>query len=721
MKKSFSDYDIMEYALSLLHRRAAAEMQDQSQIEEMLMQNPSCGKMAGDMIRFMDEMPGGFLIYRAREGEEILFANQALIRIFQCDDMEDFRELTGNSFRGMVHKEDLQSVEKSIWKQIAESHYDLDYVEYRIIRKDGSLRWVEDYGHFTHSEVMGDIFYVFLTDATEKINRIQFEKEFFYRERNRINQEYLRRLEVIKGLSVNYESILYADLDADEVLPYRMSVRTSQQFRGKYETRGLRWYLSDYIDAWVHPADRELMARVTDPGYIRKKLSEQDTYYVNFRILTHQETTYLQLRIVNIGEEGKISEIVLGYQSIEEEIQREMEQKEIFEQALRDANLAIKAKNTFLSNISHDMRTPLNALFGFASLAKKHMDDKEMVRKNLGRIERASRQLLNLIDKVLEIAWTESNDLQIVETECSLPDIMRDVYRSLLSQASEKNITILLNLDGVEHGEVYGDYDKLKQVMFYLAENAVMYTDNDGHVTISVTEAKQLSDEASEYRFVIKDDGIGMSGEFLAHMFEPFEREKNTTFSGIHGIGLGLTIVKSIVERMGGEISVDSEVGVGSTFVVTLRLRTIHRSFANDFDREEIISAIKQKKILLVEDNEINMEIETELLGEMGFLIDGAENGQIAVDKIKNASYGEYALILMDIQMPVMDGRSAASAIRRLEHPLSGIPIIALSADAFESDKRKSMECGMDDHLAKPLDVPLLLETIVKIMQNRRR
>ena len=236
------------------------------------------------------------------------------------------------------------------------------------------------------------------------------------------------------------------------------------------------------------------------------------------------------------------------------------------------------------------------------------------------------------------------------------------------------------------------------------------------------TETEQLPNHYAVYQFIVQDTGIGIGGDFLEHLFEPFEREKNTTFSGIHGTGLGLTIAKNNIERMGGSIAVNSVVDVGSTFTVTLRLRIRDKISSPDKDIEDILRRLRRQKILLVEDNEINREIETEILEELDFCIETAENGQIAVDRIRASEPGEYGLVLMDIQMLVMDGWEAAKSIRKLEdRELSRIPIIALSADAFESDKRRSMDSGMNSHLTKPMDVPLLLETIVEVCSSEKQ
>lgn len=426
------------------------------QLTRMDFTNPQYIGMAHELIKFMDEMPGGFLIYHADNTEKIIYANQALLRIFRCDTLNEFQTLTGNSFKGIVHPEDLEAVEQSITEQIAASHYDLDYVEYRIICKDGTIRWIEDYGHFVHSESIGDIFYVFLSDATEKREQLLREKaalmnekrekeqkiqsliEEYDAERKLISREHLRRLEVIEGLSANYESILYVDLDADEVFPYRLSSRTKQQFGEKFQTRCFHWYVTDYVNVWVHPEDKEMVLETTSPNYIRKKLSTEKTYYLNYRGIENNEIRYLQLRIVDVSKKEHVSQIVMGYRRVDEEILLEMEKKRLLEDALHKAELSNIAKNTFLANMSHDMRTPLNAILGFTELSKKHVHDANAMQHYLHKIESSGRQLLDLIDKVLELSRMESQDTPITETECNLHDILQEVYLLQLPQASKK-------------------------------------------------------------------------------------------------------------------------------------------------------------------------------------------------------------------------------------------------------------------------------------------
>ena len=518
-----------------------------------------------EVLRFIEEIPGGFLIYHADGDEKIIYANQGLLRIVQCETMQEFRRFTGNSFRGMVFPEDLDLVEDSIKKQIARSRYDLDYVEYRIRRMDGTIHWVEDYGHYIRGEAMGDFFYVFIGDSSD------------------------------------------------------------------------------------------------------------------------------------------------------ERSQQQMGQKRLLAEALEKANLSVKAKNTFLSNISHEMRTPLNAIFGFTSLAKLEIKDADKVTEYLERVETASHQLLDMITKVLDIS-SLANAAGPAEVECDFCQTVRESYQFLEPQAKEKSIAFTLDLSGIRHRVIYADREKLRQLVLNLANNALTYTQPGGKVSISLLEKEELPNSYVVYNIVVKDNGIGISEEFLDRIFEPFCRERESTLSGVHGIGLGLTIARNIVDMLHGSITVRSVVDEGSTFTVAFTFRA---QPLTDVAFGEGVLADTNMSILLVEDNEINREIETDLLERMGFSVETAENGQIAVRKMECASPGDYDLVIMDLQMPVMDGWQASEAIRRLQDPtLAHIPIVALSADIRPDSREKAMKSGIDACLSKPMDLALLLETIEKMIEK---
>lgn len=679
---------------------------------------------AWGFARFLDEIPGGFFIYRASGGEEILYANKGLLRMFGCETAQQFRALTGNSFRGMVLPEDLDAVEKSIQRQIASSQYDLDYVEYRVRRRDGQVRWLEDYGHFVRSEPMGGLFYVFVGDATEKRVRFQLEQqqsmqnliETYDKERALINQEYLRWLEVIEGLSVDYESIFYVDLSANAVLPYRLSRRTQPTFGERFQMGVYTDFVREYIASWVHPEDRELLARHIAPAQIRAALKQSETAYVNYRAVMQGEVQYLQLRLAAAGQHDDGSQVVMGCRRMDDEVRREMEQKHALADALGKANLAMAAKNTFLSNMSHEMRTPLNAVLGFARLAARSTGDEAALHRYLGQVEASGRQLLEMINKVLELSQAQSGSEEIATIECDLVQLSREVFGFLQPQAAEKGVHFVLDHTGVRHSAVYADREKLRQLLLYLANNAITYT-NEGEVSITLSEHEQLPNRYAVYRILARDSGIGIEPDDLGRILDAFGRQNSGALSGVHGIGLGLTIVKNIVDMLNGTLTVQSEPGRGSTFTVELRLA---KNGPDEVLAGPAGAQPASSRLLLVEDNPLNREIETELLQEAGFEIETAEDGSVAVQKVQAAAPGWYGLVLMDLQMPVMDGWAAARAIRALPNAAkAGVPIIALSANTMPEDLRRSRECGMDAHLQKPVDLPALLEAIRQVQSQR--
>ena len=652
---------------------------------------------ANKFTKFIDHLPGGFLIYRADGNEDIIYANAALIRMFECKNTQEFLDYTGNTFKGIVYREDYEDISKSIEQQIANKGDNLDYVEYRILTKKGNIRYVEDYGHFIKTK-LGDIFYVFITDSTEKT-----EKR---------HQEHLERLEVIEGLSVNYDSILYINLDTDSVVPYRMSQRLSKQFNGELHAKSYSLVANDFVNVWVHPDDQERIRGAISAENIRKMLADNLSFIVNFKCILNNETQYMQLRIVDVKNTGHVSQVVLGSRNVSEELKQELQQKTVLENALKEAKLAFIAKNAFLSNMSHDMRTPLNALFGYLQLAKKSIDDKAELEKYLDHINDAGKQLLDLVDKVLEISYLESKDFELHEERCSIEELFSEICSEILPAAKKKQIELTVAQSNLVHNEVFADKEQLKLILMNLVSNAIKYTGNGGKVSLSVEEIPSSSIEFAPFRFIVHDTGIGIAQESLAKIFEPFERENNSTQSGVFGSGLGLTISKQIVDSMCGTISAESQLGAGSTFTVNLSFRISQISDA-DVDTVDVEGFLKGKKILLVEDNELNLEIATELLEDLGLTVEPAENGKIAVDKVKNSKPHEFLFVLMDIQMPIMDGWQATEGIRNLDDPvLSNIPIIALSANAFDSDKRMSAKSGMNAHLNKPIDIPALLESI---------
>ncbi len=403
--------------------------------------------------------------------------------------------------------------------------------------------------------------------------------------------------------------------------------------------------------------------------------------------------------------------------------ENEMRQKALIEDALLRAESASKAKTKFLSNMSHDIRTPMNAIIGFTTLAMTHIDNQERVRDYLDKIAASGNHLLSLINDVLDMSRIESGRIHLEETECNLLNVMHELKNMLAMEMQSRNLQFEIDTENVADEQIICDRLRLNQILLNLLGNAMKFTAPGGSISVRIAEEPEKDPDKAIYEFRVKDTGIGMSEEFQEHMFEPFERERSSTVSGVQGTGLGMAITKNFVEMMGGTISVISQKNVGTEFTVRLPVKKVSVSRAEAVlgEKEENTPAVRMsmegKRILLVEDNDLNREIAREILGEAGLLVEEAEDGSIALDKLLEKGPGYYSLVLMDIQMPIMDGYTATRAIRSFEDKeLANIPIIAMTANAFEEDKRKALEIGMNAHIAKPIDVNRLLGELERIL-----
>ena len=360
----------------------------------------------------------------------------------------------------------------------------------------------------------------------------------------------------------------------------------------------------------------------------------------------------------------------------------------------------------------------MNGIVGYAVLAKNHIDDKEKLMEYLNMITSSSDVLLQLLNNIFEVVGIDSEQIHLEENKCNLVEMLSNIRTATSLRAEEKDIEILLDVSKVEHSLVYGDQNKISQVILYMIDNAIKYTNVNGKIHISAAEQPMPVRDRAVYQFVVEDNGIGISKEFLKRIFEPFEREKSTTIGGVYGTGLGLTIAKKIVEMMDGSIDIDSTVGVGSKFTVTLCFRLQEEGDAYNRANGTDPGA-GRKAILMVDDNEINLEIGVELLKDAGYFVETATDGQIAVEKVKNSKPGTFGLVLMDLQMPIMNGFDAAKAIRSLPEPeLANIPIVALSANALKEDKKMALNSGMNEHLPKPIDIDQLYELVHQILND---
>ncbi len=385
-------------------------------------------------------------------------------------------------------------------------------------------------------------------------------------------------------------------------------------------------------------------------------------------------------------------------------------------EALQSAERASKAKTDFLSNMSHDIRTPMNAIIGITTLMKNELHQPEKLAEHLGKLESSGQLLLGIINDILDMSRIESGKTTLNVEKMNLPQQISQLDSIIRQQAGQRRQSFTVNTL-VQHENVLADPNRLNQVLMNILSNAVKYTPTGGHIRLEVEELPR-NEHYARYRFVVQDDGIGMSEEFQKHIFEPFERERTSTVSKVQGTGLGMAITKSVVDLMGGSISVESATGKGTRFEVVLEFpidtEADHAQQVQALPEEtEETSPLCGMKFLCAEDNALNAEILQMLLETRGASCTICSNGQEIVDAFASVKPGDYDMILMDVQMPVMDGLEATRRIRNGENPLGRtIPILAMTANAFLEDMQKSKEAGMDEHLSKPVDISALEKTV---------
>ncbi|MDO4477717.1 MAG: ATP-binding protein [Lachnospiraceae bacterium] len=541
-----------------------------------------------------------------------------------------------------------------------------------------------------------------------------------------------RQASVVQILSQEYSSVYYVDLLENTAIPIRLSDASTTIYGIELNKQYYFEHVySNYVKNFAVPEQVAEMLRFSDPDYLHEVLKKDRMLSYQYRLRRGDTELYAQLRIAKVEEEPAFRHVVMGFAIVDDEVRAEQEKQRILKEALEQAEKANRAKTTFLNNMSHDMRTPMNAIIGFSSLAADHTDDPDRVRDYLGKISTAGGHLLNLINDVLDMSRIESGKITIQESQVHLNTLIRDLSTIIMTDMESKGLTFTVDSHAVEHDFVICDKLRLNQLLLNLLSNAMKFTKAGGAVSLTISENETVKGETSQFTFVVRDTGIGMSEEFMAVIFEPFTREQTSTVSGIQGTGLGMAITKSIVDMMGGEITVDSRVGEGTAFTVTLPLQVVsqaaceddftsnnrHDESGNDDTAPKTV-AYTGLRLLLVEDNELNQEIAYEILQNKGFLVDIADDGAEAVAIIEDAAPHTYALILMDIQMPFMDGYEASRRIRALEHPeKASTPIIAMTANAFEEDRRKAFEAGMNGHVAKPIHLDKLDEALAAILK----
>lgn len=773
------------------------------------------------------------------DGRQILSINQAALKILGYNSQEELQEEGFHMIAGSVLDEDKEKLRACIQnlKTVGESVN----TEYRVRHKNGEILHIM--GNVKLLCEKGKRFYQrFILDCTAQ--KLQEKK----------NEE--RQMELVQALSIDYNIVCCFDL-ATGIGDLLRNKEEEGMIFAPFDNGKIffRKSMERYIQEFVHEDDREMLRDFASAGRLRKELEQKKQCYLTYRVVLNGEIRYFQLKAVRTGIWGEEYGVVIGLRSVDEETRSEMQKKNLLENALLQANRANKAKSIFLSNMSHDIRTPMNAIVGFTSLAITHIDYRDQVEAYLKKIMTSGNHLLSLINDVLDMSRIESGKMHLDEKPCSLPEILHGLRNILQADIHAKRLDLCVDVVDIRHEEIYCDKLRLNQVLLNLMSNAVKYTGQGGKVSIRIMEKAGAPTGYANYEFRVEDSGIGMSEEFVSHIFEPFEREKSSTISGIQGTGLGMAITKNIVDMMNGKITIRSEQNVGTEVTVcfTFRLcledqeemdipqlkncralvvdddfnscdcvadmleqiglraewtlsgkealqrvqqaaasgdfytvfmidwmlpdingievtRRIRKEVGKDipiilltaYDWSDIAEEAKEAgitafcskplflselrgclhsivesrdmgcdcgrgkevkpvhhtgRILLAEDNELNQEIATAILEDAGFSTEVAGNGQIAVDMLQKAEPGYYQLVLMDVRMPVMNGYEATRAIRGLEDPkISSIPILAMTANAFEEDKQEALECGMNGHLSKPIDVEVLFDTLDQIL-----
>ncbi len=805
-----------EYAQELLQR---------SQTLEAIFTSMDCGIMCHSL-----------------DGSRITRINGAALRILGYESQEELMAAGFDMMASSVLEEDRARLQESF--KTLEEEGDSINVAYRIQHTAGDVLYIM--GNIKLIREDGELVYQrLLLDCTAQKQREELKQQ--EKERHQI--------ELIHALSIEYSLVCYFDLNTGAGNALRSGDCGADILQTIFSgDLVLEECMGRYIETCVYDDDKEAMREAATCGWLERELSHKNKKmcFINYRTNCCGELRYFQMAAVRAGQWDENRGIVLGLRSVDEEIRSEMEKKALLEDALSQANRASKAKSVFLSNMSHDIRTPMNAIIGFTTLAITHIDHREQVEMYLKKIMTSGNHLLSLINDILDMSRIESGKMHLEEKPCSLPDILHNLRSIIQADVHSKQLELYMDAMDVQNEDIYCDGLRLNQVLLNLLSNAVKYTGAGGKVAIKVVEIAGAPAGYANFEFRIMDTGIGMSEEFVSHIFEPFERERNSTISGIQGTGLGMSITKNIVDLMNGSIEVKSKQGVGTECIVSFTFRlyagkkepqtipelkglralvvdddfntcdsvtsmlqqiglraewtlsgkeavlrtrqAVMRSdnyfvyvidwLLPDMNGVEVARRVRQEvgkevpiivltaydwsdiedealeagvtafcskplflselkgclnsivnsgreqeaperrpepvrkgRILLTEDNELNQEIAVAILEGAGFTTDVAENGQVAVEMLSSSQPGYYQLVLMDVQMPVMNGYEATRAIRRLENrKLADIPILAMTANAFEEDKQEALRSGMNGHIAKPINIELLMKELDQIL-----
>ena len=671
-------------------------------------------------------MPGGFFIYKAEKPNELLYANEAVFSIFGCDGLDDFKELTGFTFEGMLHPEDYNEITDSINEQISDNEDNIDYVEYRIVRKDGSVRWVDDYGHYTDTEEYGGIYYVFISDITEKKQikeaqarqremeaQLALQEKLLEEERQRLEQDKL-----ITALASDYRGVYYVVLDTDEGVCYQENSEIEDGLKAG-EHYSFQNIIAAYARNHVTEQYRDEFIEFVKPEHIREGL--KDERIISFRYLANHggRESYEMVKFAGVRHpEDRDDHIVhavgMCFADVDGETRRSLEQTHALGEALKAAEEASRAKTAFLSNMSHEIRTPMNAIIGLDSIALNNPDIPDEAKEQLEKIGASAQHLLTIINDILDMSRIESGNMVVNHDEFCFAKTLEQVNTIIGGQCREKGLEYEFCASGDVNDYYVGDDMKLRQVMINILGNAVKFTPKGGKVSFHVEEAAHFEGKTT-LRLVFSDTGIGMSEDFLPKIFETFSQEDASSENIYGSTGLGMPITKNLVELMNGHIEVKSEKGVGTTFTVTITLADSNREgMFEDVDlHPEDIS------VLVIDDDPIACEHVRLVLGELGISCDAALSGAEGLEmvKVRHARRHPYNLLLVDWRMPGMNGVETTRRVREAAGP--DIPIIILTSYNWDDVASEAKEAGVDAFVSKPLFVSSVLDEFKEVFKRK--
>ena len=656
----------------------------------------------------IDNIPGGYHRCSLEEGHPFLYISNRFLAILGWT-REEIRTIFDNKFDNMLHPDDRNLSSDYVTRILdTRGHGSEKDQIYRLLGKDG-YHWVTDATTLVKSGNQ-TFFQGNITDFTD-----------FVKAKEKKEQEIELQREIIEGLGKEYFSVLAVELDKDRVLSYRESGENGKIISDFCRKCGNRW-------SKIIPSYAETMVSDNTNGEFENQLgletlrSQEKDYSMTYEFKLETGINYHQVRVAFVKKKDGTRMAVVGTRNIDSLIKKERMQEEKLKKAYVAAENANKAKTEFLNNMSHDIRTPMNVILGYNQLMKSQLTESKQLDYQK-KIEQSGKLLLAIINNVLDMARIESGKIKVDENYERVGEVVDEIISTFSSEAEEKEIHLSGSMK-VTHRNILCDGTKIREIYVNLVSNAMKYTPRGGNVTITVEELPCEKEGYMKVKSEIKDTGIGMSKEYLPTLFEPFSREQNTTTRRIGGTGLGMPIVKKMVDLMGGSIEVASELGKGTVFTFTLMHKIADRKFYSQkteaAETSEMGKNLSGKHVLLAEDNDLNAEIAVTVLEETGIVIERVEDGIQCVNRVVQMSPGTYDLILMDIQMPNMDGYQAAQCIRHLDDKMKAeIPIIAMTANAFAEDRKKAFDAGMNGHIAKPIDMEKLGAAILSVLKKQ--